>query len=300
MEKPVTDPRVAAVLTRLQAGESYSTAEVLRLQPEPGIIPALIAGLEGREAKVRRAGLNLLSELGRPMVKGHGEQPERITPYLGQPEVVALLVRALDDPAAEVRDFACKALAEGALEPLLQRQAAAIVEALRRHPATDLAALLLGKTSSPAARALIEASAEVREADPEHTEQALGRLGDAAAEEAVLRAYRAAKDPRVKARQALRLGYMATPKAVRALAHDIRTPDFYVWQMRSRRSMRVHVIAGLQRAFPTEPVLWPPVYKPQDDSCYEAIESFLHRQLGVTWDKPRPPFLWEEDAPVLR
>jgi len=63
--------------------------------------------------------------------------------------------------------------------------------------------------------------------------------------------------------------------------------------------MRVHIIEGLHRAFPTEPVFWPPQFKPSDDSYYEAIEKWITDNLGVTCDQPRPAFLYQEDAPVL-
>jgi hypothetical protein len=63
--------------------------------------------------------------------------------------------------------------------------------------------------------------------------------------------------------------------------------------------MRVHIIEGLNRAFPTEPVFWRPFYRPEGDSYYETIENWITENLGVTWDQPRPEFLYQEDAPVL-
>lgn len=139
----------------------------------------------------------------------------------------------------------------------------------------------------------------MREADPHESMLALAKLGDKKAEKKVLEKYEDAHGPKKKAEAALDLGYVATDKTVMALARDIRTTEVYIWLAQSRRSMRVHIIMGLHRAFPTEPVFFPPIIKPKDDSYYEKVEQWLTNRLGVTWDRPRPPFLYEEEAPRL-
>ena len=68
--------------------------------------------------------------------------------------------------------------------------------------------------------------------------------------------------------------------------------------MNSRRSLRIYLIEGLHRAFLTEPLFWKPYYKPENDSYYERIEAWLVSHVGAKWTQPRPPFLYEEDAPL--
>lgn len=99
---------------------------------------------------------------------------------------------------------------------------------------------------------------------------------------------------------AWRLGYAGTDRLVDLLAQEMRSPETYVWNKRSRRSLRVHIIEGLHLAHPTEPIFWKPFFPPEDDSYYAAIEAWLVDHRGSTWSRPRPPFLYEESAPQAR
>ena len=123
------------------------------------------------------------------------------------------------------------------------------------------------------------------------------RLGDEKAEDALYEAYYGTEGVRQKGELAKRLGYAATERLVAVLADEIRSPDVYLWNQRSRKSLRVHVIEGLHLAFPAEPVFWKPFFRPEDDSYYEAIEVWLVAKLGTTWERERPEFLYQEDAP---
>jgi hypothetical protein len=110
--------------------------------------------------------------------------------------------------------------------------------------------------------------------------------------------YRKEKRDGPKREQAAMLGFVATPKAILALARDLRNPMTYEWNQMSRRSFRVHVIEGLGKAYPMEPLLWKPDGTPRDDRYYDGIEAWAEAKLGVTWDTPRPPFLYEMEAPT--
>ena len=291
-------PGLSAILARLDDGQTFNTEEVMTCKANPNLVPDLIAALRNRPAVARRPGLALLVELGRPLVRAEGELPERLAPLVDDPAVVTHLVASLTDSDSGLRNEACLTLVNEATDPLVRDHIPAIVEGIRRYPATDGAALLLGKTGAEAARRLLLETPELSDRGSGDNLAAMARLGDRTAEDALIDAYRKGGDPREKADTALRLGYTGTLRCVLTLARDVRTPEAYVWHSLSRRSMRVHVIEGLHRAFPIEPLFWPPFFKPQDDSYYEAIEAWLTRNLAVTWDRPRPEFLYEEDAPL--
>ena len=291
--------QAAPILDRLQAGESLTTEEVVRHRSDPAILPALLRAVKDRPPQVRRAALPLLVDLGRPVQKAHGDVPELLAPYLDEPSVVAHLVGALGDEDMGVRNTAALALAAEVPEPALRDHSREVIEAIRKYPGTDGAALLLGRIGAEAGRRLILSTPKLRDASPADTRVALGRLGDHGAESELIKAYQEAKDPEDKAKDALRLGHLGTPRAVLALARDMRTPEAYVWRMNSRRSMRVHLIEALHVAFLTEPAFWRPFYKPEDDSYYDGVERWLTANLGVTWSRPRPEFLYEEDAPIM-
>ena len=289
---------LSAILARLDDGQAFGTDEVIRCKRVPDLIPDVIASLRGRPQRTRQAGLLFLVDLGRPVVKAEGELPERLAPLVDDPAVVAHLVTLLTEPAPDLRNGACLTLVNEVPDPLVRDHIPAILDGIRRYPATDGAALLLGKTGADAARVLMLATPDLCDRSAGDNLAAFARLGDRTAEDALIDAYRKGVDPREKADTALRLGYVGTLRCVLTLARDVRTPEAYVWHSLSRRSMRVHVIEGLHRALPIEPLLWPPFFKPQDDSYYEAIEAWLTRNLAVTWDRSRPEFLYEEDAPL--
>jgi hypothetical protein len=219
-------------------------------------------------------------------------------PLVDDPLVVRELVARLGDPVRDVRGAAAALLVERVPDGLVRDHSAAIIAAVGKQPATDNAALLLGKTGAAAAEKLLRGEAALRDAAPLETRAALGRLGDRQAEAEVIEACQREKDPQRRAQLLPGLGYMATVQSVLYLAREIRTPESYVWVMKARRSMRIHVIEALHRAFPAERVFWRPPLKPDGDAYYEAVEAWIARNLGVTWSTPRPPFLYEEDAPA--
>jgi len=289
---------VPTAMARLASGRVLNTVETMALGTEPGAVAALGAALRDAPADLRQKGVSLMTDLGRVRVPPEGPVRERPGPIVVVPEVVDFLVLALTDADADVRRKAGVVLAGLVPGDLLQPRAPAIIEALKRHPTIDGALIVLGKTATPAARTLLDAEPAFRQAPPEDMEMVRARLGDAKSEDAVIVAYLSARAPQDKALQARRLGYVGTDRAVRLLARDVRTPDTYAWIDAALRSMRVHVIEGLHLAYMREPVFWMPFMPPGDDSYYERVEGWLAKQLGVQWDQPRPPFLYQQDAPM--
>ena len=295
------NPTVISILGRLDRGERFSGEETLQWS-RAGIAPQLASALSQlppeRRQKFARPAIDLLTDLGRPVIPAAGGEPDRLGPIVNKPAVVAYLVGALETGDADLRDEIGAVLSEQVPGPLLRPNAASIFESLRKYPGTSGGVLILGRIGSPQARQLIEEVEPLRLTSAENTEIALARLGDAAAETRVIDAYHSASEVSAKGDQALRVGYIATRNAILTLARDFRTPEFYFWHMRSRRSLRVHLIEGLHRAFLSEPMFWKPYYKPQSDVYYERIEAWLVSHLQITWNHPRPPFLYEEDAPL--
>jgi len=295
----VNSTPVTSILARIEAGEGFSTRDVLEFQSQPNLLNELIDSLQTRPPQNKLAAVRLLIEMGRPVLKAEGELPDRPAPYINDPKAVAYLANSLNDNESDVRNLASKTLVWEVPEILVRNHSKELIESIRHRPTIDEAALLLGLTSNETARTMINTNKELHDVDPEATRMAFARLGDWKAENAVIDAYIQAKEPREKADYARKLGYIGTVRSVLTLARDIRTPETYVWKMNSRRSMRLHVIEGLHQAFLNEPVFWRPFFKPENDLYYETIERWLTRNLGVTSDRPRPEFLYEEDAPII-
>jgi hypothetical protein len=289
---------VPSAMARLASGRVLNTVETMALGADPDAVAALASALRDAPAAVRQKGVSLMTDLGRIRVPPEGVVRERPGPIVVVTGVVEFLVSALDDTDPDVRRKAGVTLAGLVPGDLLKPRAQALVEAFKRHPTTDGALIVLGKTASPAARAFVDAEPAFLNAPPEDLEMVRARLGDAKAEDAVIVAYIGARTPQDKALQARRLGYVATDRAVHLLARDIRTPETYAWIDAALRSMRLHVIEGLHLAYAREPVFWPPYISPGDDSYYERVEAWLTQHLGVRWDQPRPPFLYQQDAPM--
>ena len=289
---------VESALVRLESGEALNTAETMALGQSPDAVTALAQALRKASEPVRERGIGLMVDLGRVKVAPKGRVQERPGPIIDSPAVVDFLVSALNDSSAEVRRKAAIALAGLVPADLLRTHTNAVITSLERHPQTDGALILLGKTESREALAFIDSHPEVRQSSAEDVEMVRARLGNHQAEDAVIIAYISAGTAKVKAQQARRLGYIATDRAVRLLARDIRTPETYAWIDAAKRSMRVHVIEGLHLAYLREPVFWKPFLPPQDDSYYQEIEDWLTAKLDVSWDNPRPPFLYQQSAPM--
>lgn len=299
--QPVKDiMNIESALARLQSGQPLNTAEMMALGRTPGAIPAFAQALRSSPPSVRELGIGVLIDLGRVMVPPEGIVPERPGPIVVNPEVVDFLVQALTDESPEVRRKACVALAALVPGDMLQGKAGALTAAIERYPGTDGALVLLGKTERSVALAFLDGHPEVGQASAEDLQMVRARLGDHKAEDAVIVNYVSAKDVRAKGMQARRLGYVGTDRAVRLLARDIRSPESYPWMETSRRSLRLHIIEGLHLAYLREPIFWQPFFQPSDDSYYQKIEDWLTGKLGVRWDNPRPPFLYQQTAPKAR
>ena len=283
------------VIKQLINGESLSTAEIMKF----GRLENGTEELIGTVKQLRLSSLDVIIDLGRPVIPEDKETttPERPGQIVSHPVVIDYLVELLNDGDREIRSKACVALAQLVPSSLLQPHKKALLGAIQQHPSMDGALLLLGKTDSPEALEILDKNEALSSTSEDDVIMVRARLGDQKAEDALLRAYADITDPREKGALAPRLGYVASQNTKMLLAKEIRTPDFYYWNKQSRRSLRIYIIEALHLSFPQEPLFWKPFFTPSNDVYYEKIEKWLEEKLEIEWERPRPPFLYEEAAP---
>lgn len=302
-------PELSTLLTRLAADDIPSTLELMDYGRRPGAVAELLAYFreqppdddpvaQGHKAEHRRLLLPIIIELGRVMVPAEGDAPEHPGPIVVDDDVVGLLVEQLFSGDPELRSTASTALAGLVPASELEPFTASIHRAAQLYPTADGMLILLGKSADPEqALAILDRTPSLGAADSDNVIMVRARLGDRAAEDALYLAYQDADGAQERGALARRLGYAGTPRLVELLAQEVRSPDHYVWHKQSRRSLRLHVIEGLHLAYPTEPVFWRPYFTPEDDGYYQEVEAWLTANLGTTWKRPRPEFLYEETAP---
>ncbi len=194
-------------------------------------------------------------------------------------------------------------------DSLVRPYADRLLAVIKENPGVPRAALLLGKIGGAEAKERIQKNDVIAKQDPAATKLALAKLGDSQLIDQYIAVFKAAKCPdpvspesfNAKAAAAKDLGYIGTEACAKALGQAIR--DGEVLESRvSKISIRVEIIKALSCIYPDEPVFWEkPDWKlPHKDSYYEQIEDWLTRKLGLSWDHPRPPFLYiEEFDPFL-
>jgi hypothetical protein len=273
-----------------------STEDIISFSRNEGAPETLLSTY----GELRKLTLSVFVDLGRPLLPAVEQEmiPERLGPLVSNPEIITYLVSLLRDTDRDIRNRVSTVLEELVPAALLKPHFDRIASAIRQYPDMDGALLLTGKLPKEEGMSILNSPYMQKYNSSDNFIMAHARLGDAKAESAIISAYHDTLDPEEKGALALRLGYVATNATIKILAEEIRSPEFYYWNQRSRRSLRVHIIEGLHIAFPTEQIFWEPFHKPVDDSYYVGIEQWLAKKLGVTWSKDRPPFLYQEDAPI--
>lgn len=293
--KMTTLTQVQQIILQLTNNESLSTQEIMRLGQSPDASVVMIQTTK----ELRLSSLDVLIELGRPILPEDkpATLPQRPGQIISEPHVIAYLVELLEDNYSDIRSKACSALAEFVPPALMKTHIKAILKAIQHYPDMDKALLLLGKTDIPEALEILNHNSILSNSSEDDAIMVRARLGDKKAEDAIIKAYSQANSPEEKGALAPRLGYVASQQTILLLAREMRNPAFYYWNKKSRRSLRIHIIEGLHRAFPAEPLFWTPYYTPADDSYYDSIEKWLVGKLKISWNVPRPEFLYQEDAP---
>lgn len=289
---------VDSILAKVEQSYSFQPEEVRAWQEHPRIYPALMERLRTLPDEKQAACIDRFDALGAAIVAGDADGKPAFAPYISNLFLIQGLVEFLGDKGEDVREAAVRRIFEDVPDLYLRNFGKEVAENLVAYPQTSRAAQILAKTGSERALTLIRNNRAIREQDESWTLQALAKLGDTAKEDILIERYRKEKDEGEKRELALMLGFVATPKTILALARDLRNPMTYEWNQTSLRSFRVHVIQGLSRAYPMEPLLWKPNGTPRDDRYYGSIEAWAETKLDVGWDAPRPPFLYEMEAPT--
>lgn len=275
--------------------------EIRSCQLEKGCIEQVVSQWSLSNAKTQADAADNLAELGCQWVQPKGDVPGEFGPYLIDESIVAVLVSAVvgtKDP--DLLRAATHILANITPDSLVRNHAAELEPALGRYKDLRWKGKLIGKLGNQRGLKAIQDSKSYLEGNPNEALAVIGKLGSEEAEQKLIAEYHAEKDGRQKEELAQLLGYMATPKALNTLAADLRTPFTYAWNQKAKRSFRLHVIEALSLAYPFEPLLWRPRYRPTGDAYYEQIENWAVKTLGVAFTRPRPTFLYQEDAPMMR
>jgi hypothetical protein len=291
-----------SIVMRLEQNKGFSIEEIRKIQRKMGQLEAVVEILRACSADTIAIVLQQLEIFGSaPNPEKPPFEPAYLFNYINQKPVIAFWVELLENSNPEVQRQAMDILVGGNIPvEYIRNNISLILTIAKKFPSLPDMALLLGLTGCEEAKTLIENNSEISSYSEISTTMALARLGNFSLERKLIDSYRNAKPGREKEDAAHRLGYLGTPNATLILSLDMRTEERYIWmEPFAKRSMRVHIIESLHRIFPKEPVFWKPLSKPTNDAYYEIIEQWLHDNIGVTWVKTRPDFLYEEDAPII-
>lgn len=235
---------------------------------------------------VREEIIRLLTDLGMradPLYRKGGK-------LIREPYVISLLVNEGLLKADAGREASLAALQELVPIRLLQPREKALVRDLETYPSAT-AFLLIAKVKPTEAAPIVRT---LREAPRWSTEPsariAAAALGDKMIEAEYDAAFVSAAEAEEKARLAHILGLIGTESALRTLAGGLRT-DLVIDKPQSyfKRSVRIDILEALSYNFPEQLALFRSQI--EDDSGYERAEQFCANRLGVTWNRPRPPYL---------
>lgn len=254
-------------------------------------VDALAAALPKQSAYVREQIVRLLVDLGR-----------RADPLFSRGAAILrdpVIIAALTGPALSADDAAREAALSGIHEfvpaSALAVHGDSLTRDFERFPSSS-SFLVLAKAKPAQARAAVQKIAVTpRWKEDRSARIALAAFGDLAVEQSFTDPFASTQDAGEFARLAQQIGWIGSMTALRALADQVRTSLIFEIPNAVRRSSRLDVIAALSFNFPDEPVLFP--NKITSEQSYEAVENFCRSRFGVTWSKPRPPFLTQQPFP---
>lgn len=282
-------------LSSFRHGEDFrppSSGFIADDRPDTHAIAELGEAMAIETAAVREQLVALLVDIGLQL----DPLREAGTEALRVPQIIELLA----GPALTTSDLGSEA-AMDALRKLvpardLARHAAAFVAALVRAP-SDEGFLLVAKVKPAQLRAEVDALATAPDwLSSESAQIARAALGARDVEDSFLAtADRATTGPAL-ARALASLGLIGTPRSLRAIALQLRTPLTITIPGAFERSVRLNALEALLYNFPEEPALYPNNIVTEDD--YAAAERFCRATLGVTLRDPPPPFMTVRGFPI--
>ncbi len=280
--------QVEEQIARFRRGEKYRgrAEEFLASgRVDAGAIRRLATVMQTERPPAGLASAQLLAAIGRAADPLH----PRGARLIREPVVVAALIESGLSSAPEVRDFVLETLVhETPAESLAPHRAVLTQYALANPGEAAFLVIAKAKPREKAAELLTLCRAP-QQAHSRAARIARAALGEAEIEQALIREFTQADQPRAKAELAETLGHVATDAALRALAAELRTDLVIEIPGALRRSVRLDIIAALCRAFPDQTMLQDNAIV--DDGGYARVEKFCEEKFGTTWTRPRPPFL---------
>jgi hypothetical protein len=213
-------------------------------------------------------------------------------------QVIDFCVGLLKSPDSQLRSQAANILGTRVRPKEIQARAAEILTAITQ-PASSDDYLILGMTQNHKALERIPKPSDVEEVLRPARQLAAAMLGDPAAEEQIIDSFRKSDSPERQNELAMALARIGSTKSLTALASALRSPRVAQWGGTGKQSFRLIVIACLSWAYPEEKVFWEPRTVPASDKYYETIELWAEKHLKIRWDQPRPPFMYQEYAPMF-
>lgn len=297
-QQNILDSAAESAVTRMLNGEALQLEDIHRIQSTDGLIDNICKKVQALPSSQIEKCFTSLETLSAAIVDNKDNEGFSFGGYYNSKPIVGLFVELLYVQEYDLGKNACKTLATPGFYPdsLIRDYNDKILKVAQMYPKTPHIVRLIGVTGTDAAKKLIQTKV-VGDA-PDIVSAAMAKLGDRKAQNQLIERYKKAEPGIQKEELAMLLGYVNKVKTVLALASDFRTDQTYIWhEPFASRSVRVDIIKGLHIAFPEEPVFWKPNDRPSEDDYYEEIERWLVENLGVKWNKPRPPFLYEMDAP---
>lgn len=287
-----------AIIARIVNRDGFTPEELKSYQESPQIYAALVEKIKTQNVETKTWCIGHFLDLGSMVEPSKEDGTLEGPPYIGNLVLIRGLVEFLGDKELDVQNRASREILDYVPDLHLRNFSKELIDRISADPNISGAADLLGKTGSERARALIRTNKVIQSESEASTKRALAKLGDSVLEAEIIESYKKENDLREKANLAHDLGFIASPRTILTLAQDLRTPLTYPWNQRAHRSFRVHVIEGLGKAYPMEPLFWRPRMTPTKDAYYQAIEEWATKNLGVTWNSPRPQFLYQIEVPM--
>jgi hypothetical protein len=277
-----------AAIERFRKGERYQPPPVGFLSQGRLLSEELTAfgpALRKESAGVREQIVALLSDAGQradPLYETGGA-------VLRVPGIISMLVQdglSKDDLG---REAALTTLQDLVPVTFLKPHEKALTADLDERPGPT-AFLVVAKTKPAGAAPVVrKLMGSPRWAKEEKAKVAAAALGNVGFEKEFSEPFVETGDPKEKARLARILGWIGTESALRTLASEFRT-DLVIDQVGiARKSVRLDILAAVRYNLPEETVLYE--NRINNDNGYAQVERFFEQRFGVSWSKPRPPYL---------
>jgi len=279
-----SDRRIIDAVLAIPETEMFREHEAFsRLAKEPEVLPVIGRALPGLTEEQQMRMERFLHEMG--MEGAHSGDLWRRHGGLTRSDVVQVMVAAMGQVHRNVRVRIIGTLTNYCSDDLVRAFGNEIVSSIEKTKEGPIASRLLGMTGCSAARRFLESNPVTSDSDD--YDLALAKLGDTRREQQFLDAFRHAKTTGERAGFAVRLGYIATPGAVVALALHLRSDQAIPNPPFGSIPLRQIISEALERAMPLDEVFWPARGAMLSDEYYLDLEEWASETLGIQWSGKR-------------